>query len=249
MCVSVLSLRYLPLSSRFEISDRGAGQAGALGVQVAVDPATIGQLVGGRVHRPADVHGVGAAGVEVAARRRRERAGHVALEDDATTGPLAHRVGHRHGRDQRLGVGMGRGVVDRRGRALLDHPAEVHHCDAFAHMAHDGQVVGDEEVGQALLGLEVGEQVDDLGLHGHVEGAHRLVADHQVRAQGQRPGDGDALSLPAGELMRVAVEHGAVEADLVEQLDHPGRQVAAAVEVVDAQGLGHDLGHREAGAE
>ena len=52
-------------------------------------------------------HGVGAARVEVAAGRRVDRARHVARQDHALAAARA-RLGDRHGRQQRLGVGMQR---------------------------------------------------------------------------------------------------------------------------------------------
>ena len=61
---------------------------------------------------------------------------------------------------------------------------------------HHGQVVGDEDHRQAVAGLHVLEQVEDLGLHGHVEGRHRLVADEQLRVE--RPGPGRCRSAGTG---------------------------------------------------
>ena len=107
------------------------------------------------------------------------------------------------------------------GRTLLDDPAEVHDRDAVAHVAHEREVVGDEEVGEAELVLEVAEQVDDVGLDRHVEAAHRLVEHEQLRGQREGAGDGDALELAAGELTRVAVAVVGVEADRAQQLDDP----------------------------
>ena len=72
-------------------------------------------------------------------------------------------------------------------------------------MADDGQVVGDEQVGEPELVLQLLEQVDDAGLDAHVERRHRLVEDDELRLDRQRPGDPDALALTAGELVGVAV--------------------------------------------
>ena len=110
--------------------------------------------------------GTPTAGSPATARRPRGRSARASL---------AHRVGHRHGREQRLGVRVRRPAVDLVLVAELDHLPEVHHGDAVGDVAHHGQVVGDEEVGQAELGLQVAEQVDDLGLDRHVERGHRLV--------------------------------------------------------------------------
>src|SRR3954471_4179372 len=46
----------------------------------------------------------GAAGMEAASLRRIDRARHIALEDDRILRSAG--LGHRHGREQRLGVGM-----------------------------------------------------------------------------------------------------------------------------------------------
>jgi hypothetical protein len=38
---------------------------------------------------------------------------------------------------------------------------------------HDGQIVRDEDVGDAQIALQRHEQVDDLRLNGHVQRRHR----------------------------------------------------------------------------
>ena len=50
------------------------------------------------------------------------------------------------------------------------------------------------------------QQVEDLGLHGDVEGGGRLVGDDHARVEHERLRDDDALLLPAGELVRVVVD-------------------------------------------
>ena len=73
-------------------------------------------------------------------------------------------------------------------------------------MAHDAEVVGDEDVAEVELVLQVVEQVDDLRLDRHVERGNRLVEQDQARVDGQRPSDPDPLALAAGELVRETVE-------------------------------------------
>ena len=51
---------------------------------------------------------------------------------------------------------------------------------------------------------QVQQQVEDLGLDGHVERGHRLVADDELGLQHQGARDADALSLAARELVREA---------------------------------------------
>ena len=88
------------------------------------------------------------------------------------------------------------------------------------------------------------EQVDDLGLDGHVQGADGLVAHDQLRLHGERPGDADALALAAAELVRVALHEPRVEAHQRQQLGDALRGGLARGEAVDAQRLGEDVAHR-----
>ena len=57
------------------------------------------------------------------------------------------------------------------------------------------------------------EEVDDAGLDRHVEGGDGLVEHDQLRLEGERPGDADALALTPGEVLRVAVGVARLEAD------------------------------------
>ena len=84
-------------------------------------------------------------------------------------------------------------------------------------MAHHGEVVRDEQIGEPPFGLQVGEEIQDLRLHRHIERADRLVAHDELRLYRQRPGDPHALPLAARQLVRIAFRKSGVEADLVEQ--------------------------------
>ena len=61
-----------------------------------------------------------------------------------------------------------------------------------------------EEEGPALA-AESQDQLLDLGALAYTERGGRLVHDHQLGAPGDRPGDGDDLSLAAGH-----ASHGAL---------------------------------------
>ena len=52
----------------------------------------------------------------------------------------------------------------------LDDPAEVHHRHHVAHVPHDDEVVGDQQVGEALAAPQVLQQAQDLRLHRDVDG-------------------------------------------------------------------------------
>ena len=107
------------------------------------------------------------------------------------------------------------------GGAELDDLAEVHDRDPVGDVAHDAEVVRDEDVGEVELVLQVVEQVEHLRLDRDVERRDRLVGDDQLRVQRERAGDADALALAAGELVRVAVHVIGRQADELEQLAHP----------------------------
>ena len=93
----------------------------------------------------------GTARMEAAARRRVDRRWNIARKDDPFAAAFDGRVGDRNRREQRLGVGMQR--VLRRALAIgqLDDLADVHHGDARRDVAHDREVVRDEQIGQAEL--------------------------------------------------------------------------------------------------
>ena len=126
-----------------------------------------------------------------------------------------------------------------RGRQL-DDLAEIHQRHPVADVAHDREIVRDEDVGQAELLLEIGEQVENLGLDRHVEGRDRLVAHHQLRPEGQGPSHPDPLPLTTRELRREPVEMLGVESDhLHEFLDLP-LALRAAGDSVDGEGVADD---------
>ena len=211
-----------------------------------------GRQVAGRVRdqrrlvRRADGGRVAAARMEVAAARRVDRARHVALEHDALA--LRQRIGDRHRREQRLGVRMDRPLVELLGRRELDDLAEVHDGDAVGDVAHDAEVVRDEDVGQRELVLQVVEQVHDLRLDRDVERGDGLVGDDQPRIQRERAGDADALALAARELVRIAVVVLGREPDDVHQLLHAPLRVAVRL-AVDDERVGDDRAHALARVE
>ena len=106
----------------------------------------------------------------------------------------------------------------RRGRAVLDHLALVHHGDAVADLRGDAQVVGDEQHREIEALADLVEQLEHLRLHRDVERRDRLVGDQHLRLHRERARDADALALAAGELVRVARRARRVEADQAHQL-------------------------------
>ena len=52
-------------------------------------------------------------------------------------------------------------------------------------MADHAEVMGDENVGQAVLLLEPDEKVDDLGLDGYVQRGNGFIGHDELRMDGQ----------------------------------------------------------------
>ncbi len=160
-----------------------------------------------------------AARVERASRRHVDQARRRALDRDQPLAALP--VDPRHRAEQTPGVRVLRPVEDVLRGAVLDRAAGVHHLDVVGQLGDHAEVVGDDDDGGVELTLQVPDQVQDLRLHGHVEGGGRLVRDQQVGVAGQRHRDHRALPHTAGELVRVGV-HPLVrlrDADPVEHLD------------------------------
>ena len=123
----------------------------------------------------------------------------------------------RGGFEQALRVGMLRAFRDLAGVAYFDDSSAIHHGNPGGEIADDRHGVRDEEIGEAEIALELGEEVDDLGADADVEGGDGFVGDDEFGVQGEGAGDADALALSAGELVGVAVEGGFVEPDSAEE--------------------------------
>src|SRR6056297_2156673 len=124
----------------------------------------------------------------------------------------------RNGGQQVFRVLVLRRAIDLLGGAVFDQLALVHDADIVGDEVDHAQVVRDEQVGQPELLLQVQQQVEDLGLDRDVERRDRFVADQELRVDGERAGNTDALALAAGEFVRVAAEVAAAQADLFQQI-------------------------------
>ena len=96
--------------------------------------------------------------------------------------------------------------VDLRGGPDLDDLAEVHDRDPVAEELRRREVVGDVDVGEVELVLELDHQLEDLRPDAHVEHRDRLVGDQDVGPEDDRPGEHRPLLLAAGEVGRVLVD-------------------------------------------
>ena len=182
--------------------------------------------------------------MEAAAGWRIRRAGQVALQQDALS--RDPRIGHGHGGQQAFGVGVAGGVEQGVAVSYFDDVAEIHDSHAVTDVAHHRQIVCDEQVGQAELRLQIGQQVHHLRLYRHVERRYRFITDDQLGLQRQRPRNAQALALPAGELMRVFFRGFGPQADLGKQPLHALLPLCCIRCAKVAQRLGHDLARCQA---
>ena len=83
-------------------------------------------------------------------------------------------------------------------------------------MLHGAELMPDEEPGEAEAAAKGGDEVEDFFLRDDVQGARRLVEEHDVRLLEQRSRDDDALQLAARKLVRQGGEDGGHEMHLGE---------------------------------
>src|SRR4051794_27542517 len=159
----------------------------------------------------------------------------VGFEHDRRLRLQRRRIGLRLGGEQRARVGV-RGALEHvLNRTALDDLAVLHHADVVRKSAHDPKIMGDEQHRHAEARLQVLQEFQDLRLHGDVECGGRLVGDQEVRLVRERHRDHHALTLSAGELVRIARQppFGIRDAAQAEQLDNAlarGRAGYAAVQ-------------------
>ena len=76
----------------------------------------------------------------------------------------------------------------------------------------------DKQHGQPIFLGEVSEQVENLRLNGHVERRDGLVGHNKLRACRERAADGNTLSLPARELVRILAHKRACQTHIIHEL-------------------------------
>ena len=170
-------------------------------------------LAQGRLLLRAARHDVRAARVEAAAGRRVERRRHLAGQHDLLV--LTARSRRQHGGEQRLGVG-----VARRRRtapavgAVLDDLAEIHHRRVVGHVAHRGEVVRDQQIGDVVCAwmsfsrFIIWARIDTSSAD---TGSSSTIS---CGSRGERCRQRDALALAAAELVRILARLLAPQPDL-----------------------------------
>ncbi len=82
----------------------------------------------------------------------------------------------------------------------------LHHDDARRGVGDNAHIVRDDHDRHAEPGLQLAQQVENLGLHRHVERRRRFVGDENLRLRRDRHRDHGALALAARQLVRIARE-------------------------------------------
>ena len=127
---------------------------------------------------------------------------------------------------------------------LLHDLPEVHDRHLVGDVAHDAQVVRDEQVRVAAFLLQLLEQVEDLRLDAHVERGHGFVEDDELRVERERPRNADALPAPPVEFVREGRRDAFGEAHRIhELLDFRVDLPFVPARVVDPQRLRNLLGN------
>src|SRR3989475_631815 len=199
-----------PTDRRLGVGRRGWQGEGARGVRSESREESLLRRPGGEVLQlghnllcdpAASFERHGAARVEPASWRDVRGVRALAFQDDALPPPV--RVRDRHDRDERLRVRVPRVLDELSGRAFLDDLPQVHDPDPVREHPREREVVGDEQVREALPRAQLEEELEDLRADRDVEHGHGFVGHQELRIQDERPGDRHALSLPSGELVRI----------------------------------------------
>ena len=107
--------------------------------------------------------------------------------------------------------------------------------------------MGDDDRGQALIGIQLVQEVHHRGGGGGIEGAGRFIGEQQRRVPDERAGDRHALFLPAREVRRAVVDPLS-QSDLVQPLLRVAQGAAARCAAIE-EGQADILGGGEAGEQ
>ncbi len=96
------------------------------------------------------------------------------LPINETTAPATSRIQTakiqaRNSTEQFAGYRVGRGVKHLGSIPHLDDDTGIHDCDPIGKVFDNPEVVGDEQIGHAGFALQLGEQIENLGLDGNVK--------------------------------------------------------------------------------
>src|SRR5262249_32310076 len=98
-----------------------------------------------------------------------------------------------------------------------------------------GQIVRNQQIGERVAALKIGEQLQDLALHGEVQSGERFIQDEQLRFKSQGPGDSKTLLLSATEIQDRAIACIRRDSYLLHQLLCALKALALATHILNDQ--------------
>jgi hypothetical protein len=100
-----------------------------------------------------------------------------------------------------------------RGSSFFHDVSGLHYKNTSCYVSHCTQVVRDKNDPKTIIHQQITEDVQELRLRGLVDRRGRFISHEDVWARGQCPNDTHTLSLPAGQLPRIAISLTAWNAD------------------------------------
>lgn len=145
---------------------------------------------------------------------------------------------------------MARGTAEVPGGTGFNNFSEVHDKHALADVFDQSEIVRDEEIREVMLLLEIGKEVDDLGLDRDVQSTDRFITDNELWLNSESASNADALALAAAEFMRITSDVRGIEADVGKKLFNASETDGLRVdEMMNIKRFADDIGHGEAGIE
>jgi hypothetical protein len=125
-----------------------------------------------------------------------------------------------NGGEEGLRVGMLGRLKHLFSGADFDEAARFHDGDARGKLHNHRQIVRNQNQGERELAPQPVKQLDNLRSGRDIKRRNGLIGDEKIRAQNQRAGNPDALSLASGKFVRVTVERRGVEPNHFEHGNH-----------------------------
>src|SRR4051794_14552383 len=177
-----------------------------------------------------NAHRIRTAGMERTSRGRIERIGKGKAE--TRFGNAEAWLRGQHGGEKRPSIWMPWAGKQRRLFGHLDDLAKIHDSDPRRDVLDYGKIMADEHVSELELTAQIHEQVEDLRLHGDVEGRCRLVAHEDFGPHHQGARNRDALALTSREFAWIPVRETGRQPHAFQHIDGcapPLRCIAHAV--------------------
>jgi len=89
-------------------------------------------------------------------------------------------IGNRDGGEQRLGIRVPGADVYIPVGGHLDYFTQIHDGNSVTDILHHCQIMGDDDIGQVELILQVDQKIDNLGLDGNIQGGDGFIADNDL---------------------------------------------------------------------